>query len=338
MPDNHLKNDVVSSQLGLESLTKFSLKEFLSGTFAPHSWGEFESRLSVGSPNTTPALDISMGDFPKPWMFVRIMLGTLLGYSILLFLLTSYQQSALTTLPAFIFYGCFIVPFAVMTLFFEMNTVCDVSMVMLSKILMIGGAIAFLATFLLGTFFPVIYKMYDAAGAGIIEELAKLLVIIFYARNVIHTKHQFSLAGLLYGAAVGTGFAAFESAGYALNVGLQENSFAAVNESILLRGLLAPFTHIVWSAIAGGALWVAYGHSKTKTFMSAIISTRFLSLFIISVGLHFLWDSDVTEYFGLPSNLYLAPYFVWGVIAWALVFRLAATGYREIRLACLQKI
>ena len=80
MADNNFKNDVVSGQLGLEALTKFSLKEFLSGTFAPHSWGEFESRLSVGSPTTTPALDISMAEFPKPWMFVRIMLGTLLGY------------------------------------------------------------------------------------------------------------------------------------------------------------------------------------------------------------------------------------------------------------------
>ncbi len=330
-PDRVASPDIISEQLGLEHLHRFSIREFLSGTFATHSWEEFEQRLGVGSTRTTPPLSIEMADLPKPWLFVRIMAGASLAYLILLLLLTIYQRSAIYLLPAHIFYGCFAIPFAVLSLFFEFNTPNNVSMAYLAKVLMIGGAISFLVTFILFDAFP-LEKLYGASSAGIIEEVAKLLVIIFFARQFIATRHSYTLNGLLYGATVGTGFAAFESAGYALNAGLSGNSFSALNQLIVSRGVLSPFTHIPWSAIAGGAMWLAFNESQNRKLTSAIFSVRFISLFTLSVALHFLWNFDFGSYFGYPDYVSMAQVAILGLAAWLVVIRLLATGLKEIRL------
>ena len=69
---------------------------------------------------------------------------------------------------------------------------------------------------------------------------------------------------MLFGAAIGAGFACFESAGYAFHYLLtapeslfsdQRFNVPAATEVIVVRGLLAPFGHVVWTALAAGALW-----------------------------------------------------------------------------------
>src|SRR5699024_11317925 len=47
---------------------------------------------------------------------------------------------------------------------------------------------------------------------GVIEEIGKLAIIIYFIRKL---NPKYILNGLLIGAAIGAGFAAFESAGYA---------------------------------------------------------------------------------------------------------------------------
>src|SRR5687767_14930768 len=65
--------------------------------------------------------------------------------------------------------------------------------------------------------------------------------------------------GMVLGATVGLGFAAFESAGYAFNALFTTNglSLLAVVETEVLRGILTPIGHGVWTAILGGALLAA---------------------------------------------------------------------------------
>src|SRR5207244_7482217 len=48
---------------------------------------------------------------------------------------------------------------------------------------------------------------------GIIEEVAKLATVVLVVRQA--TRYKYILNGMLFGAAVGVGFAVFESAGYA---------------------------------------------------------------------------------------------------------------------------
>jgi hypothetical protein len=61
------------------------------------------------------------------------------------------------------------------------------------------------------------------------------------------------------GAAVGLGFAAFESAGYAFNALFTSSglSLADLVETEVLRGILAPVGHGLWTAILGGVLFAA---------------------------------------------------------------------------------
>jgi RsiW-degrading membrane proteinase PrsW (M82 family) len=103
---------------------------------------------------------------------------------------------------------------------------------------------------------------------------SKLFTIIFVMRSLTFNRYRFSINGLLLGAAVGAGFAAFESAGYALRVGLNLNTTAMVT-NIVLRGVFSPFGHIVWSAIAVCAFW------RTRQFHRNNIDTLFDLRFLI---------------------------------------------------------
>jgi RsiW-degrading membrane proteinase PrsW (M82 family) len=88
--------------------------------------------------------------------------------------------------------------------------------------------------------------------AGLAEEPGKLLALLMVV-NI--PKYRYTLNGLLFGAAVGTGFAAFESAGYALGALLdlelnaEGNAVNSMLSLIMERGLFSPFAHIVWTAM-----------------------------------------------------------------------------------------
>ena len=121
------ERSLLARELDLEGLHHFSLREFVSETFKSYSWSEIETRLAVGTKFTTPNLTISMAQFPRPWLFVRILSATLLAYFIFLLVLSIYQEVAINAIPALIFTGCFSVPFSVLILFFEMKTPRNVS-------------------------------------------------------------------------------------------------------------------------------------------------------------------------------------------------------------------
>ncbi len=325
--------DLISEQLNLDQNYSFSLKEFLSQTLSSHQWEEFEAKLSVGTNLTTPELHASMSVFPKPWIFVKVLVGTLLTYLLLLGLLSHYQLSAINLIPALIITGCFAVPIAVLTLFFEMNTTENVSVIFVSKLVLVGGALSFLFTFLLFDYFPILEKLYGAASAGFIEEIAKFAAVLILGKRLIKTRHPYILNGILYGAAVGTGFAGFESAGYALRSGLENNSFKALNDLIIMRGWLSPFMHITWTATAAGAFWMAY--QKNQDIFKSIFSARFLSIFAVSVGIHFLWNFPLIETLNLPNTFEYVKLFLLGILSWMIVFRIAFTGFQEIRVKLL---
>ena len=114
--------------------------------------------------------------------------------------------------------------------------------------------------------------------------------VAFMARGMRHTNQ---MDGLLLGAAVGMGFAAFESTGYAFTAFLVSNGHvgASIAETVL-RGLLAPFGHGVWTAILAAVLFRESRPHHFRITGLVIVTYLFVSL------LHGLWD-------GLPLNIYL---------------------------------
>jgi RsiW-degrading membrane proteinase PrsW (M82 family) len=115
---------------------------------------------------------------------------------------------------------------------------------------------------------------------GLIEEGVKLAALMFVTR---HMTKRTTMDGVILGATVGFGFAAFESAGYAFNALFTSEglSLRQLVETEVLRGILAPVGHGLWTAILGGVLFAAAGRLTT---------TVMLSYLGVSL-LHALWDS-----------------------------------------------
>jgi RsiW-degrading membrane proteinase PrsW (M82 family) len=125
-------------------------------------------------------------------------------------------------------------------------------------------------------------------GVGFLEELAKLLALLLIARGMArHTRRD----GIILGAAVGFGFAALESAGYAFATLLVRDgytvrlSLGSMVFTELLRGILAPVGHGLWTGILGGVLFGAARDGKLRFTPSVLGAYVLVSL------LHGLWDS-----------------------------------------------
>ena len=121
-------------------------------------------------------------------------------------------------------------------------------------------------------------------AVGVIEEIGKATVLLVVAHQVHHREPR---DGMVLGAVVGAGFAAFESAGYALQTlldNLNHQTVVAILEIETLRAVLAPFGHITWTALIGGALFASSRGGRFHV-------TRGLVLTVLGViALHALWD------------------------------------------------
>ncbi len=309
-------SDGITTRLGLERIEGFSFAKLVSEVFGHHEPDAVERLLSVGTPDTTPALDPSMGVMPSPWVFARVLMGALLTY--LVFLSGWNQFENLNLIPGLIMVGSFAMPFSVLVLFFELNTPKNVSLVKLIQMLLAGGALSLLLALFLNAAVPFL-GILGMSSAGIIEEVGKLAALLLVMRFIGPERYPYRLNGLLMGAAVGTGFAAFESAGYALRIGLQDGG--AMLDNIMMRGVLSPFGHIAWTAIAASAYWIAATPGMKPT--SVLTSPRFLKLFAVPVTLHFIWNLPFTGPF-------MFKYVVLGFVAWVIIISLVQSGLNEV--------
>lgn len=154
----------------------------------------------------------------------------------------------------------------------------------------------------------------DSLSIGIVEEVGKAVIVAYFISRM-NVKHV--LDGILIGASVGAGFAAFETAGYIYRAN------NALVEVAIIRGWSAIGGHLVWAAIAGGAIMLV---KREKPFaFSQLLHSQFLVFFALAILLHTTWDWDITI---LGSyNLKLIALIV---IAWIIVFVLMNAGLKEI--------
>jgi RsiW-degrading membrane proteinase PrsW (M82 family) len=133
---------------------------------------------------------------------------------------------------------------------------------------------------------------------GLIEEGCKIAAVMVMARRMQHTSQ---MDGLLLGGAVGMGFAALESTGYAFTALLiSHGHIGASLSATVLRGILAPFGHGVWTGILGAVLFRESGPRHFRITMPVILTYLFVSL------LHALWDGlPVTVFLVIPPGIYI---------------------------------
>ncbi|MGK5555542.1 PrsW family intramembrane metalloprotease [Actinomadura kijaniata] len=189
-------------------------------------------------------------------------------------------------LPTIVLLGSFVVPVAFVVWAYEHGTSGEVTVPLLFSAFVVGGVLGVLGASLLETYLlhPSLW-MY--LGVGLIEEAVKLAALWFIARRLpIYTPRD----GLVLGATVGFGFAAFESAGYAFNALFTVHgiSVRAMVETEILRGMLTPLGHGLWTAIAGGVLFSAAARHRGR--LRPLDGAVLLTYLGVAV-LHALWDS-----------------------------------------------
>jgi protease PrsW len=330
----------ITNWAGTDKLEGFSLSALFSQVYRRRTQEEVDEYFVVGTAGTTPRLHDVNSSWPQPWFFARVLLFVGLVYLGFYF---AWEQFANTKLiPGLIMMGSLAVPLATLTLFFELNTPRNVSLNRVLMLVLSGGIVSlFVASIGFTIADPNLAWMGDSA-AGIVEEVSKLLAVLIVAGQF--RKKRYVLNGLLFGAAVGAGFAFFESCGYALDrytftllkqviaaksaglivtPGLLDSLLArsadAMFAVVQTRAFLAPFGHVAWTAIAAGALWRALGDQPFQ--LGALLDSKFLRTFCIPVGLHMIWD--------LPDGGYVR-YLVLGGIGWFVVFGLVQQGLRQI--------
>lgn len=308
----------VNQMVGEEGGLDVNLKDVFSAVFQKHTKEEAEMIFISGTRTTTPEEENISTTWPKPWLFSRIFVILAITYFFLVIGAINFQN--LNALPGMIIIGSFAAPFSLLILFWEMNAPQNISIYEVAKMFFIGGTASLVATMILYTFFPV-YDL-DVGGAmivGTVEELGKLAIIIYFIRKL---NPKYILNGLLIGAAIGAGFAAFESAGYAYTFG-ELYGEGAMMEVIFTRAWMAVGTHVVWSAIVGGAL--VYVKEAQLLRSEMLFDSRFVRLFVLAVVLHAVWDMPL---YGLHHFYFL--FIVLIGVAWIFIFSMMNAGLRQI--------
>jgi protease PrsW len=305
----------ISSLASTDKLEGFSLREFFSEIFKKRDASEVDDYFVVGTGRTTPSIESVSTNWPRPWFFFRVLI--FLGLVYLGFYFAFQQFGNPKLIPGLIMMGSLAAPLATVILFFELNVPRNIPF---NRVLMLvaSGGIVSLFVALVG-FSVSDLNWLGASQAGIVEEIGKLLAVIIVARSF---KGKYILNGLLYGAAVGAGFAFFESSGYAFEFLEKSGKLDVMFDVIQLRALLTPFGHVAWTAIAAGALWRVKGDRPFQ--LNMLFDGRFLKTMAIPMVLHMAWDSP----FSSPFNVHLI---VLGVIGWFVVFGLVQQGLRQIR-------
>lgn len=331
--------DKLTSAIGIEKLQGFSLSALFSETFSHHSRDEVEESFTVGTKASTPDIMDVDSSWPRPWLFMRMLLASLALY--FLFWIGWREFANTNLIPGWIMIGSFAVPISTLVLFFELNVRRNVSLYMVSRLAFLGGILSLLVALVFFELFGT--GLWGAMSAGPIEESGKLLAMLAVARAA---KYRYKLNGLLIGAAVGVGFSAFESAGYALRClidgtmgsslsvldkaesmeqllafGIRQGSVTMEN-NLVVRGLLSPFGHVVWSAIVGCAMWRTIRGLEFR--WSMLVDVDFIRLMIVPVVLHMIWNSPIE----LP---FYGKYWLVGAVGWFVCLSLVQEGLREIR-------
>ena len=186
-------------------------------------------------------------------------------------------------IPTLVLLGSFLVPVTFVAWAFERRGTGELTAGLVFSTFLTGGVLGVLGASVLESYLlhPSPWLFF---GVGLIEEAVKLAALMVLTR---HLRTRSLRDGMILGAAVGFGFAAFESAGYAFTALFTVDGLSIVQlvQTELIRGLLAPVGHGLWTAILGGVLFATSRHGRFTITGKLILAYLGVSI------LHGLWDS-----------------------------------------------
>ena len=290
-------------QFGLHDLWRDALKK--------HTTEEKEQLLVSGTGAPLP-LNEAAKSWCRPWLYSRVFAVLFVTLTLLVVCALIFEN--LLVLPGLVFIGALTIPFTLLILLWETNIPRNISIFDLVKMFFVGGVASLLFSLTIFSFInPLELNFIGAIIVGIVEEVGKLIATAIFIRR---TNCKYLINGLLIGAAIGTGFAVFESAGYAL---IYSANLDDIIQSIILRGVLSLGGHVVWSAMTGAAVMLAKGEAPFS--LDVFKKLSFWRLFLVPVILHALWDMPFST---IPVLVALV------VAAWIFILALIRSGMREI--------
>jgi RsiW-degrading membrane proteinase PrsW (M82 family) len=229
----------------------------------------------------------------KPRLWWRV-----LGVGIALWILTVaalWLTKNTALVPSVIFIGSFLTPLTLSIWLFEREQYSGVSPEGSASSLTVPVlVVAFVAAGVLGVAVSAVLESLLPSGrvsvyylgVAVIEESVKLAAVWWLARGFARYSRR---DGMVLGACVGFGFAAFETAGVTFNILIQTSQSDSQHLLSLLatevdRSLLAPVGHGLWTALLAGALFASARNSRLR------LSWYLLGWWALVVLLHFLWD------------------------------------------------
>jgi protease PrsW len=188
---------------------------------------------------------------------------------------TMFVTQNIILLPTIVLLGSFLVPVTAIVWYLDHDGSRTVSPKRIVSAFIIAGVLGLIVASLLEFWLVYGPGTIGMLKVGFIEEFVKGAAIILLALGL---RSYATRDGMLLGATVGFGFAALETSGYALAslfvVQGQQLvlSLPSVVFTELVRGVLAPFGHGLWSAILGGVIFHAARKGHLRLTWSILVA------------------------------------------------------------------
>lgn len=262
--------------------TAIGWRDLVSSPQLPHSARERERVVQVGTAgNQANPLNLFQG-WQRPWFFWLVLkVGLLLiamcfalvyGCQLLLNTTTQVSVEMLFLIPPMV------IPVVLMVFFWELNVPRNLTIWELMAFFLTGTLLALAGNALMFTLVG------NGGGpmAALREEPAKLLagVVLLMYFNRSKGRITCGLTGLVIGAAVGSGFSAFETISYGLHYDL---------ETVIVRVVFAVVGHTLYSCSYTAAL--ALHSPNGKISLASFFNLDFLLTFGCSVFCHAFWNT-----------------------------------------------
>lgn len=217
------------------------------------------------------------------WIPVLIC-GSLLFAAVLAALLGTQD---ILYVPSLLLVGAAVVPITFITFVGGLPRRGDLSFSQIAAAAVLGGVIG---TVVAGSLeFETVRTLgsLPTLGIGLIEESAKLAI----PATLLLWRKPRPLDGLVLGVAVGSGFAALETMGYAFAALIASGGqLDSVTRLLLVRSVTEPGGHAAWTGLACAALFAIRG--SRRRWLGWL---RFVLVFAGVVALHATWDSLATD-------------------------------------------
>ncbi|MBI4864133.1 MAG: PrsW family intramembrane metalloprotease [Candidatus Riflebacteria bacterium] len=228
----------------------------------------------------------------RPWLsrwpaWVRVGLcGAALASLLFVFLALEVAggEKAPKSLPVTLLAMSAVFPAMVMTYLVERHNQSGISYKTLGVTFLLGGTLGLVTTYILhiGALMMGLGALVVPVLAGLFEEPAKLIATSWRWKHPAYDK---PMDGLIIGTMSGFGFAVFETAGYGYQA-VVEGGLIGLLAVQVIRGLLSPFMHGLWTGITCAGFWEC-----DRTVSRAVVDGRFVRAMLSAIVLHALWNA-----------------------------------------------